>query len=66
LLAASARQKVSPEQHARAVAENVRQIYAREAEQAPPLSAGVRRRLRELVDSFDAAAGDTDDGGSAA
>src|SRR5438094_4995002 len=72
LLAARARKNETPEQHAAAVAKNMRRIYACEAEDraagaaAPPASTGARRRLRELVDRLDAEAGDTDDGGSAA
>jgi hypothetical protein len=70
LLAARARKKVTPEQHAAACAENMRRIYAREAEgrtaAAPPLDPSQRQLLRKVVDELDAEAGDPDDGGSAA
>ena len=39
---------------------------AAEAMAAPPPDAGTRRALRQLVDKWDAEAGDNDDGGSAA
>jgi hypothetical protein len=39
---------------------------AAEAMAAPPPDAGTRRALRQLVDKWDAEAGDNDDGGCAA
>jgi hypothetical protein len=52
---------VTPEQHARAVEQNMRRIYAREDEdgaaEKTAADAAARRRLRELVDKWDAEAG---------
>ena len=71
LCAARARKKVTPEQHARAVEQNMRHIYAREDEDgaakraaAPPLSPKATQVLRELLDELKAKAGG--DGDSAA
>jgi hypothetical protein len=73
LLAAGAWKKATPEQRERASAENTRRIYKREDEDraateaaAPPPDAGTRRAIRKLLESWDAKAGDGDDGGSAA
>ena len=71
LCAARARKKVTPEQHARAVEQNMRHIYAREDEDgaakraaAPPLSPEAAQVLRKLLKELEAEAGG--DGDSAA
>jgi hypothetical protein len=71
LYAARARKKVTPEQHARAVKENMRHMYKCEDEdraaEAKPLDPYMVEVLRKIVAEADAAAeGDNKDGGSAA
>ena len=59
---------MTPEQHARAVEQNMRRIYAREDEdgaaEKAAADATARRLIRELFDKWDAEAGG--DGDSAA
>jgi hypothetical protein len=69
LLAARARKKVTPEQHARAVEKNMSRIYARQDEDraAKPLAPYMVETLRKIVAEADAAAaGDKNDCESAA
>jgi hypothetical protein len=69
LLAARARKRVTPEQHAAACAENMRHIYKADSEDraaaVPPLDSQQRQLLRGIIDKLDAEAADPD-GGSAA